>query len=118
MKKITAMKEWQIQSNFVLLYRMRYPDIPIHADSSGVRVDIGTACKMQRMGRLKGWPDLFIPKPVKTWHGLFIEMKMPKGDVSPEQKAMHHYLESVGYYVAVCRSVEEGMEVVYKYFNL
>uniref|UniRef100_A0A6M3M4T5 Putative VRR-NUC domain-containing protein n=1 Tax=viral metagenome TaxID=1070528 RepID=A0A6M3M4T5_9ZZZZ len=117
MKIKKPLKEDQIQSNFVSIYRMRYPDIPIHADSSGVRLTIGSAMKMKRMGRLTGWPDLFIPKPVKSYHGLFIEMKTPDGDVSPEQKEMHAYLLSVGYYVTVCRSVQEAMDAVHKYFN-
>ena len=73
------------------------------------------ASTFKMMGVVPGIPDVSIPVPNDTYHGLFIEFKTVTGRVSPVQKEIHAKLKSNGYAVAVCRSHEEAIEVVLKY---
>ena len=116
MKKIKPLSEYDIQRLAVAAVRMRWPDMLIQADSSGVRMSIGQAVKMKRMGRIAGWPDLFIPGRSGEYCGLFIEMKTPDGTVSAEQKKIHEELKKRWYSVVVCRSVQDVIEAVKNYF--
>lgn len=72
---------------------------------------------LKKTGLLKGAPDLFIPEPTKKYHGLWIEMKTPKGKASPEQLEVMQNLKDRGYYTEICRSFEEFKDTVNKYFK-
>lgn len=58
--------------------RWQYPDVLFNADMGGVRLPIGLATKMKRLGNMKGYPDLFMPEPRHGFYGLYIELKAPK----------------------------------------
>ncbi len=69
----------------------------------GVRLPIGLAKKLKRIGVKAGMPDIAI-----FWRGaFFIELKTPKGDRSKAQREMHPRLKQAGAQVATCRSVPE-----------
>jgi len=42
---------------------------------AGAKINIGTARKNAVINQMRGWPDLFIAKPVGKWSGCFIEIK-------------------------------------------
>lgn len=69
------------------------------------------------MGYMNGTPDILIPHPNRFYHGLFIEMKTDKGRLNPNQKETIKMLENNGYKCDVCRSIEEFMDSVNKYFE-
>lgn len=73
--------------------------------------------RMKEMGYMKGIPDLFIPHANRFYHGLFIEMKTEKGRLSHEQKEVIPRLESEGYKVAVCRSLDDFIGTVDRYMK-
>lgn len=87
----------------------------LHASLNGVALTMQQARQAKRAGMVKGVPDLFLPYPAHGYHGLFIEMKTYRGKLSPEQKDMRRYLQSVGYMVAVPRSWHEAKAAVLSY---
>jgi hypothetical protein len=76
-----------------------------------------TGARMKREGLRAGVPDVFIAVPTEYYGGLFIEFKTAKGRVSQAQKNMMEDLAEAGYHCAVCRSVDEGIDVVTKYIG-
>ncbi|KXV48735.1 hypothetical protein AD945_06180 [Gluconobacter albidus] len=58
-------------------------------------------------GCLPGWPDLGIVWNERTY---YIELKAPKGRLSPEQKVKHAELRAAGAKVGVCRSLDEVID--------
>ena len=87
--------------------------------ANGVRVGIGNAMKLKRSGCLNaGFPDLFLPYPVKNWHGLFIELKKKKGGtLSEDQKDWIFWLQGVGYYACVCWGEDEVKDCIMNYIS-
>lgn len=63
------------------------------------------AIRSRAMGEAKGFPDGIVLGPWRE--ALFIELKAPKGRVSPEQAAVHTWLTRCGFVVEVCRSLED-----------
>jgi len=73
------------------------------------------ASKLKKEGAKKGLPDLMIPIARKGYHGLFCELKIKGGRVSPEQKKWHEDLKAQGYAVEVCVGLDESFEKVKNY---
>lgn len=59
----------------------------------------------------KGIPDLLVMKNGKVW---FVEIKTPKGKLSPQQEIMKMMCEFYDVPYIVIRSVEEAQEVIEK----
>lgn len=106
-----------LQAACIQLFRIKYRDKIIFSIPNGARTSFGIACRLKATGLLKGIPDTFIPEPSKSWHGLFIEFKMPKGYLSQEQKVMLKNLEMKGYATEVCRSIDQFEEILEWYFD-
>lgn len=99
------------QITFVNEFRKSCPDVLMwHTPNGGFR-HAATAARMKQLGQLAGVPDLFIPE----WK-LFIEMKRTKGGrLSPVQKDVISYLESVGYTVIIGKGWQDAMQQVKLY---
>ena len=69
------------------------------------------------IGIKKGVPDYFIAIPSGNFHGLYIEMKKPKGRLSADQKDFIPKLEDKGYKVAVCFGWSEAVDEVVNYLK-
>lgn len=80
----------------------------------GINLDLKTRVRMKSMGLTAGFPDLQLMVPGSfineedISHGLFIELKTPKGIVSLCQKDYHEKLRRQHYTVVICRSFEEA----------
>ncbi len=73
--------------------------------------------KFKRCGVKSGIPDLCIPVPTKSHHGLYIELKRRDGGrVSDNQRYWIDYLNSVGYHAVVCNGFDEAKNVISEYF--
>jgi len=68
-------------------------------------------CEGMRAGTL----DMFLGVPRGSWHGLWIEMKAPKGTISPAQKEMLKLELAQGYCTVVCRSTDEAKAAILSY---
>ena len=75
-------------------------------------------------GVRKGVPDLFLPYPNGIFHGLWIEMKGPKGKkgyrpapITPEQKSWIEALRKQRYAVHVCYGADETIKTIKAYID-
>lgn len=109
--------EDELQSACVTTFRLMFPGRIIFAIPNGGKRNVREAARMKKQGVLAGVPDLCIPEPMNGFHGLYIEMKSQKGTLSPAQKEMIALLEERGYWCEVCKSFDEFMATVNKYFT-
>ena len=98
--------------------RFQWPDVLFTIAPNGMKLSIGVAVKIKRMGYNKGTPDIEIFEPRGKYHGLFIELKTPDGVVSPDQRRWETALVWRGYMVAVCRSINDAQETIETYLNI
>lgn len=98
------------------LYESSIPELRLlfHIPNGGKR-NIREAAKFKKLGVLRGVPDLFLAVACGGFHGLWIEMKKTKGQISKEQRHMLRDLEAGGYRVAVCYSWLEAQAVILEY---
>ena len=92
------------QALVIQFMRRNYPEVLIFAIPNGGQRNPETGARLKAEGVVPGVPDLFVP----AW-GLFIEMKTLTGKVSPEQKAMIEYLQSVGYSAIVAKGANAAI---------
>lgn len=70
------------------------------------------------MGVSPGVPDVCIPIPSGSYHGLYIELKRTKGGkVSDHQKDWLAFLTEKGYYAQVANGFEEARNIVLHYLS-
>lgn len=120
-------EEHRIQQACVNWFRYQYPKLSrlLFAIPNGGYRHGRTGVIMKAEGVVRGVPDLMLA--VVTYAddgdifiecpGLFIEMKSATGSLSPDQKQMIELLQSQGYRVEVCRSLDDFMKIVNDYLN-
>jgi len=92
------------QVGFVIWFRSRFPGVLILAVPNGGKRHPGTARKLKAEGVVPGVPDLFVPE----WN-LWVEMKRAKGGrLSPDQREVIAYLESIGHSVIIGHGAEDA----------
>lgn len=69
-------------------------------------------------GVRRGVADLLLLVPCGHYHGLCIEMKTPKGRLSPYQKDWRESVLEQDYAYAVCRSLDEFQATIKRYLSL
>ena len=97
----------------------KYPELRLlfHIPNGGSRGK-AEAGRFRAMGVKAGVPDLFLPVPRGTIHGLFIELKRLKGGrVSKEQNEWLNALFNQGYAVHVCCGWEDAAHVIERYLT-
>lgn len=96
---------------------LKYKHIPVMHFNNTPRNAIDGA-RLKAMGLLKGTPDLFIPVPRSSFHGLFIEMKRRLGGfVSPDQARVIEMLNGLGYYAVVCHGSDDAIRTIEHYMR-
>lgn len=105
--------EHEEQRELVRWFRQTWPGVRIFAVPNGGARSKATAGRLKAEGVASGVPDLFVP----AWR-LWIEMKRVKGgSLSPEQRAIIKYLESVGYWVVVGKGAEDAKRQISAFFD-
>lgn len=69
------------------------------------------------IGLRPGVPDLILDWPVGEFHGLRIEMKYGKNKPTKEQLGWLYRLATAGYYVAICWSARDAIQVITAYMD-
>lgn len=111
------------QITVIVYLKIAYPNVLFTIAPNGMKLSIGVAVKLKRMGYSKGTPDIMIFERNKNYNGLFIEMKNPqsffnkKGVVSPEQKEWQRKLILRGYKSEICYGFDEAKKVIDEYFG-
>ena len=96
----------------------KYPCLALmFAIPNGGHRHIAVAKKLKAEGVKAGVPDIFLPVAKGKSHGLFIEMKAPKGVVSLTQKQWIFGLVSQCYTAQVCYGWEQAKDVIVDYLN-
>ncbi|MCK5602857.1 VRR-NUC domain-containing protein [Candidatus Pacearchaeota archaeon] len=95
-----------------------YPGLELlyHIPNGGERNKI-VAGKLKAEGVMAGVPDYFLSVPLYSFHGLYIELKAPTGDISDAQDILMPKLAAQGYYVAVAWGWEAARDVIIAYFK-
>ena len=108
-----AVFEW------VTIMRNQYPDLDLllHIPNGGLRSK-SEAVRFKRMGVKPGVPDLFLPVPRGSSHGLFVEMKRRKGGrLSEEQKEWADALMNQNYTWICANGAEEACDAIFAYLT-
>lgn len=74
--------------------------------------------RFKAMGVLPGVCDYQIVRAIMPYHGLYIEFKTEKDDLTPVQKNFISQVQKEGYKVEVVWSVREAIQVVVKYLKM
>ena len=92
------------------------PNIVLAAIPNGGARDAVTGARMKREGVVAGMPDTFLACARCGRHGLWVELKRPKGGhVSESQRLLFPLLEAQGYGVAVCHGWQEARQAIEDY---
>lgn len=112
-------EEHQIQVACVSWFRKEYTQYGrlLFAVPNGGKRDAFTGKTLKDEGALAGVADLFLAIPNSSYHGLFIEMKTPKGRQQDTQKEFEKAVTSQGYLYVVCRSLKEFICIISKYLS-
>lgn len=93
-------------------------DLIFHIVNEGKR-SVRTGAELKRMGMKKGVPDICLPVPKGTYHGLWIELKADKTKrATKEQKEWLIKLTEQGYKAVVCYGADNAVTVIKEYLNL
>jgi len=107
----TSPSEHEEQVGFINWFRAKYPDVLIFAIPNGEKRAISVAKRLKAEGVVRGIPDLIIPQ----WT-LWVEMKRVSGGrLSPEQKSMIIYLESVGQTVIIGKGATDASKKIMEF---
>ena len=110
---ISPASEDDLQRQVILMLKNRLLSNTLyhHSPNEGMR-KVQFKMKLKSMGTRFGWPDLEIFAPAHetiTYKNetLFVELKLNKGKLSPNQVSIRDSLISAGFPWALCRSVED-----------
>jgi len=110
---ISPASEDDLQRQVILMLKNRLLSNTLyhHSPNEGVR-KVQFKMKLKSMGTRFGWPDLEIFAPAHETitsknETLFVELKLAKGKLSPNQVSIRDSLISAGFPWALCRSVED-----------
>jgi len=110
--------EYNIQVAIVNWIHAQYPGILMTISPSGMKLPIGVATKLKRMGYRAGTPDLLILEPRGGFHGLFIELKSDTGRLSDHQAEFLEELNARKYHSTVCYGFIDAESTIKSYMNL
>ena len=115
----TETEEQQIVIKWWSEHRAELPErLLFHIPNEGRRSP-AAANALYRMGLRAGVPDLLLAVPRGVYHGLFIEMKRPKGSrTSPEQRAFIEALNAQGFKAVVCKGADAAITVLKDYLSV
>jgi hypothetical protein len=123
-----ALQEWvpseEAEQEYIFswaaLMAGKHPELALlNASMNGILTDARFGAKLKRLGRKKGFPDLFLPVRNAAAAGLFIELKRKRGGVlSPEQVWWHEQLRAQGFAVEVCHGGPYAIRALERYLGI
>jgi hypothetical protein len=107
--------ESKLQSACVKWFRLQYPNELIFAIPNGEKRSKITASILKGQGVLSGVYDLMLMCSRKGWHGLFIEIKFGKNNLTDNQKVFKGKATDAGYLCVECWTFEQFQQQVEHY---
>lgn len=118
-RKMRSSIPTELTEQIKLCVWMTKHDIDHYAIPNGGRRNLVEGANLKRSGMQKGFPDLGIPIPTKSYPGLYLEVKrVEDGVISEEQHYWIDKLRKRGYRVEVCYGAEEGKAYIRDYLGL
>lgn len=118
-KTITeSMSEHERQSQFFSLIALNPNYKWVYAVPNGFFSTPRQKNKMKQEGLRPGVFDVCFPCPRGKYHGAYIEFKVDKGKLRPEQKKFGEYITDQGYMAAMAYSADEALEILDTYWEL
>lgn len=97
----------------------RYPELQwMFAVPNAAKRSVRLAARMKAEGLKSGVPDILLPVARMGYHGLFIEMKAPKGRLSENQEVWLAGLCEQGYKSVVCCGWEVARDTIIEYLGM
>jgi len=111
--------EHHLQTQCVAWFRYQHALVAtlMLAIPNGGKRSKATAGRLKAEGVVAGAADLFLAMARQGVHGLWIEMKTPKGYQTPEQRAFQQRVTTEGYAYVVVRSLEQFQTIVNEYLS-
>ena len=111
--------EDELQIRCLHWFRYAHPQLSpfLHHSPNGGKRNAREAARFKQMGTSPGFPDLFLALPSAGFHGLFLELKSPRGYLTTHQTAWQAHLLRCGYKHHVIRSLEEFQNAINGYLN-
>jgi len=105
--------------NFVNWFHHNFPELAddFHHFANERKCTQQQGRTLKRMGVKKGVADFFLALSVDGFHGLWLELKVGKGKLSPEQTDFLNRKTARGYFVAVTWGWEAAKEVMLCYLK-
>ena len=101
------------------LVKNKYPELKwLYANANGGHRHVLTAIKLKREGVKPGVFDLFLPVARGGFHGLYIEMKYGKNELSDAQVEFKHFIFSQNYCNGVFWSWIKAKDFIINYLEL
>lgn len=114
-----GMSEFSEQCAIIAWARMNEQHYPclrwLHCSLNGVKLTKGQAIKAKAAGMTAGIPDLFLPYPFKGWAGLYIELKVGRNQMTPEQYEFIMWARENGYCAQVARGFDQAVALIEDY---
>ncbi len=128
------MTEYTVQKQLFKWLELQHPTILACSQVAGANLSRTASIKAKQAGYKAGFPDVQILKPMKGFHGLFIELKKPAtykrssktgkriidkpaGKPSDAQIEWIDDLIKEGYYACVCVGFDEAKRVITEYLK-
>ena len=120
-KKKREFPESKLQQSIIAWARAAQSTMPglelLHHVPNGGHRNAIEAKLLKAEGVLAGIPDLCLPVPRGTSHGIYIELKAGKGKLSKHQEKICIALVKNDYYVITCRTAEDAIMAITDYLK-
>lgn len=105
--------------NLVNWFHHDFPDLAddFHHFANERKCSMNEGRKLKRMGVKKGVADFFLALPLSGKSGLWIELKVGKGKLSPEQQKFLDRKTARGYTAVAVWGYEAAKAVILTYLN-
>ena len=96
----------------------QYPDLALlyHVPNGGKR-NAAEAARFKQQGVKAGVPDLCLPVPCGTYHGLYIELKAEGGKPSGNQLLWLEKLRQQGFCAVLCYGAKAAISTIEHYMR-
>lgn len=121
-------REAQLHQAVANYLKVHYPQVIFHTDfAAGMKMPIWLAARNKKLQSGRGFPDIFIAYPNKSFHGCFIELKdaniyLKDGSLSKEkhlqeQNDMLAILRDYGYRAEFAVGFAEATKMIDQYLG-
>lgn len=105
--------------NVVNWFHEKYPELAddFHHFANERKCSIQQGRLLKRMGVKKGVSDFFLALPIDGYSGFWLELKVGKNKITPEQKQFLDRKLLRGYLCAACWGFEAAKELILAYLR-